>query len=325
MGRMPPSIRPMYAVLVRDLPADDDRWGYEFKWDGVRAIAHVAEEEVRVLSRNDKDITGTYPELTGLPELTGRPAVLDGEIVALRDGRPDFGLLQSRMHVQRPTERLLRSIPVEYYVFDLLYLDERLLIGEPYTDRRALLDGLSLSGQHVQTPPWFHGAGRQVLAVSLANGLEGVIAKRLESRYQPGRRSRDWLKIKNVRHQEVVIGGWKPGRGRRSDLIGSLLLGVGDDRHNGRGLEYVGHVGTGFTDAALRDLAATLRPLARESSPFATEVPREDARDAHWVEPLLVGEVAYTERTADGRLRHPSWRGLRPDKQPDEVQVEKSQ
>ncbi|MCW2899111.1 MAG: hypothetical protein JWO67_1376 [Streptosporangiaceae bacterium] len=318
MGEFPRLIRPMLAVLAPELPAEDDRFGFEFKWDGVRAIAYVQGTRWRLLSRNDKDITASYPELAELSELAGRPVVLDGEIVAIRGGRPDFGLLQSRMHVQRPTDQLIRTVPVEYYVFDVLYLGDELLINRPYTGRRAELQGLELAGAHVQTPPWFRGGGPQVLEVSVESGLEGVIAKRLESRYQPGRRSRDWQKVKNVRHQEVVIGGWKPGGGRRADMIGSLLVGVNTDR----GLEYVGHIGTGFTEAMLRDLAARLRPLARESSPFDTEVPREHARHADWTQPELVGEVAYTERTSDGRLRHPSWRGLRPDKRPEEVRLE---
>jgi bifunctional non-homologous end joining protein LigD len=319
MGELPRLIRPMLAMRANELPRDDDQWAYEFKWDGVRGISYVDEGRVRVLSRSDRDITLTYPELAELGALTDRPAVFDGEIVALRDGRPDFGALQSRMHVQRPTERLLAAVPVEYYVFDVLYLDDRMLIDEPYERRRAALDDLAPAGRHIRTSPWFVGCGQDVLAASVANGLEGVIAKRLDSGYQPGKRSRAWLKVKNVRHQEVVIGGWKPGAGRRAGAIGSLLLGVNNDRHDGRGLEFVGHVGTGFTDAMLRDLAVRLRPLERPTSPFAGEVPREFARHAHWVEPLLVGEVAYGELTTEGRLRHPTWRGLRPDKDPGEV------
>jgi bifunctional non-homologous end joining protein LigD len=166
-------------------------------------------------------------------------------------------------------------------------------------------------------PQWFRGGGRQALAASLERGLEGVLAKRLESRYHPGKRSRDWLKVKNVRHQEVLVGGWRPGKGRR-EMIGSLLAGVPGDR----GLEYTGNVGTGFTEAMLDDLAARLRRLERESSPFDTEVPPIHARDAHWVRPELVGEVAYSERTADGMLRHPSRRGPRTDKRPEEVRRE---
>jgi bifunctional non-homologous end joining protein LigD len=318
MGDLPRLIRPMLAVLARELPADDDRWGYELKWDGVRAIAYVEDKRVRLLSRNDRDITGSYPEVTELAELTDRPVVLDGELVALRDGQPDFGLLQSRMHVQRPSERLQQDTPVEYYLFDVLHLDDPSLLDQPYMHRRAVLDDLALAGRHIQTPPWFRGDGRNVLAASVDLGLEGVIAKRLESRYHPGKRTGDWLKIKNVRHQEVVVGGWKPGKGRRDDMIGSLLVGIPGDR----GLEFAGKVGTGFDNAMLRDLAARLRPVECDSSPFATEVPRIHARDAHWVRPEFVGEVAYTERTSDGMLRHPSWRGLRTDKRPEDVREE---
>jgi len=175
-----------------------------------------------------------------------------------------------------------------------------------------------LSGPAWQTTPWFRGGGRQVLAASVQQGLEGIVAKRLDSPYQPGRRSEAWIKVKNLRTQEVVIGGWKPGQGRRADTIGSLLLGVRtDDR-----LVYAGHVGTGFTDAALRDLADRLAPLRQRTSPFADELPRPDARDAVWVAPSLVGEVEFGEWTRDRRLRHPSWRGLRPDKEPAEVRRE---
>lgn len=313
-----PLIRPMKAVLATELPADDEHWGYEYKWDGVRAVTYVSDGHVRALSRNDLDITGSYPELAELAELTGRPVVLDGEIVALRDGRPDFGLLQSRMHVRRPSEQLLSTTPVEYYVFDIMHLDDRSLLDLPYVARRAVLDDLALDGRNVRTPPWFWDHGRNILEASLERGLEGVMAKRLFSRYHPGRRTGDWLKIKHVRHQEVVIGGWRPGKGRRADLIGSLLVGVPGDR----GLEYAGNVGTGFTHAMLRDLETMLRPLERETSPFGTKVPRSHALDAHWVRPELVGEVTYTERTGDGMLRHPSWRGLRPDKSPGDVHIE---
>jgi bifunctional non-homologous end joining protein LigD len=313
-----PLIRPMMAVPAPEPPADDDRWGYEFKWDGVRAITYVSGGRVRAMSRGDRDVTASYPELSELAELTPGPVVLDGELVALHDGRPDFGRLQARMHVRRPAERLVRAIPVEYFVFDVLRLRDRSLLTAPYTERRAVLADLALSGRRVRTPPWFAGGGPDVLAASIGHGLEGVLAKRLASRYLPGRRSTDWLKIKNVRHQEVVIGGWRPGKGRRAELIGSLLIGIPGDR----GLEYAGNVGTGFTHATLRDLAAILGPLEVVHSPFVDEVPRDHARDAHWVRPALVGEVEYAERTADGMLRHPSWRGLRADKDPADVHIE---
>jgi bifunctional non-homologous end joining protein LigD len=258
----------------------------------------------------------SYPELAVLGGMAGggEPVILDGEIVALRDGRPDFGLLQSRMHVQRPVPRLVRSVPVLYYVFDLLHQGERSLLPEPYTTRREALAGLALDEDPVRTPPWWRGSGAAVLAASVAQGLEGVVGKPLTSRYLPGRRG-PWIKVKNVRHQEVVVAGWTPGRGRRADLIGSLVLGI----HEDHGLVYVGNVGTGFTEAMLRDLGARLGRLRRDTSPFDTAVPREVERNACWTEPDLVGEVEFTGWTADGVLRHPSWRGLRPDKRPEQV------
>ncbi|MDQ1706527.1 MAG: bifunctional non-ous end joining protein LigD, partial [Frankiaceae bacterium] len=205
--------------------------------------------------------------------------------------------------------------PITYLVFDVLHLDGRSLLGRPYAERRDMLESLGLSGASWQTPPHFVGGGQAVLAASKEQGLEGVIAKRLDSRYYAGRRSDCWLKLKNLRTQEVVIGGWKPGEGRRKGAIGSLLLGVpGPD-----GLEYVGHVGTGFTDKMLRDLETQLATMSRDDSPFVKAIPRPFAKDAQWVEPLLVGEVAFTEWTREGRLRHPAWRGLRPDKNAAEV------
>jgi bifunctional non-homologous end joining protein LigD len=316
---MPTLIRPMLAVLREELPRDDGAWGYEFKWDGVRAVVYVDGGRPRVLSRNDRDVTGSYPELRAMAESLGSTQViLDGEIVAMDEaGRPSFGALQNRMHVTDAAQvrRLATQTPATFLAFDVLYLNGRSLLTEPYTERRRLLESLTLAGPSWQTPPSFVGGGEAVFAASKQQGLEGVIAKRLDSRYYAGKRSDCWLKLKNIRTQEVVIGGWKPGEGRRQGAIGSLLLGVsGPD-----GLDYVGHVGTGFTDKMLRDLEADLAPLARDEPPFAAAVPRPHAKDARWVEPRLVGEVAFTEWTRDGRLRHPAWRGLRPDKSPDEV------
>jgi bifunctional non-homologous end joining protein LigD len=304
----------MMAVLKHELPADDGAYGWELKWDGVRAVAYVENGRVRLMSRNDKDMARSYPELAALGEMLDEPVILDGEIVALRDGRPDFGLLQSRMHVQRPTAALRAAAPVLYYVFDVLHLGDQSLLPEPYTERRAVLDGLGLDRDPVRTPPWWRGRGQDVRAAGIELGLEGVVGKPLNSRYHPGRRG-PWIKVKNVRHQEVIVAGWTPGGGRRTDMIGSLVLGVHDDH----GLRYVGNVGTGFTEAALADLAETLRPLVRDTNPFDTTVPAAVERTAHWVHPELVGEVAYAEWTGDGYLRHPSWRGLRPDKEPEQV------
>jgi bifunctional non-homologous end joining protein LigD len=282
-------------------------------------VVYVHGGRPRVLSRNDRDVTGSYPELRAMAEALGsREVVLDGEIVAFDDvGRRSFGTWQSRLHVtdSASVRRLSASTPVTYLVFDVLHLDGRSLLDAPYSERRDLLEALALSGPSWQTPPWFRGGGDAVLAASKQQGLEGVIAKRLDSRYHAGKRSDCWLKVKNLRTQEVVIGGWKPGEGRRKGAIGSLLLGVpGTD-----GLDYVGHVGTGFSDRALRDLEQDLAPLATDDSPFAVAVPRPHAKDAQWVEPRLVGEVVFGEWTREGRLRHPVWRGLRPDKEPTEV------
>jgi bifunctional non-homologous end joining protein LigD len=191
------------------------------------------------------------------------------------------------------------------------------LLAVPYTGRRARLEDLGLDQDPVRTPPWYRGGAADIRAVSLAHGLEGIVGKPLDSRYYPGTR-REWIKVKNLRHQEVIIGGWKPGRGRREDMIGSLLVGV----YDGHQLRYAGHVGTGFTETMLAGLMRQLRPLRRDTSPFGTPVPAPDARTAHWVEPRLAGEVAFTEWTDQMILRHPSWRGLRAGKNPGEVQRE---
>jgi bifunctional non-homologous end joining protein LigD len=317
MGGMPRLIKPMLASLRHGLPHDDDRYGWEFKWDGVRAIAYVSGGSVRLVSRSGKDMTASYPELAVLAGRTGGPVILDGEIVALRAGRPDFGLLQSRMHVRHPPGRLLLDAPVQLYVFDLLHRGEESLLAVPYTGRRARLQDLGLDEDPVRTPPWYPGGAADIWAVSLAHGLEGVVGKPLASRYYPGAR-RDWIKVKNVRHQEVIVGGWTPGHGRRADVIGSLLVGV----YDGHRLRYAGHVGTGFTQGMLADLMRQLRPLRRDTSPFDTAVPADHARTVHWVEPRLVGEVAFTEWTEEMVLRHPSWRGLRIDKNPGEIHRE---
>ena len=317
MADMPRLIKPMLASLRHEFPADEEDYGWELKWDGLRAVAYVSGGAVRLVSRNEKEMAGSYPELAVLAGRVGAPVILDGEIVALHDERPDFGLLQSRMHVLRPDDTLVADVPVHYNVFDVLYQGQDVLTGRPYTERRARLEDLGLDSGPFRTPPWHRGGGDKVLAESITKGLEGVVGKPLSSAYHPGQR-RDWIKIKNVKQQEVIICGWAPGEGRRADLIGSLLLGV----YDGDRLRYVGHVGTGFTDAMLADLAEQLRPLGRETSPFGTKIPSQAARDAHWTEPSLVGEVSFAEWTSDGILRQPSWRGLRIDKEPAEVHRE---
>jgi bifunctional non-homologous end joining protein LigD len=305
-------------------PEDDAAWGYEFKWDGVRAVAAVHGGVASLSSRKGTDITVRYPEVVRSPAgLAGHDVVVDGEIVAMdASGRPDFGALQNRMHRTGPeVPRMAAEKPVTFLVFDLLSCDGENLSGLPYAERRTRLDALGLTGQRWVTTPWFRGTGdgvgARVHAASQENGLEGIVAKRLASTYRPGLRSPDWRKIKNIRTQSVVVGGWRPGQGRRAGGIGSLLVGVPDDE--GR-LVYVGHVGTGFSDQDLRDLERMF--TARATAPFDDVLPREATRDAHWIEPDLVGEVAYAVWTAEGRLRHPVWRGVRDDLEPDDVVVE---
>ncbi|MEV4709331.1 non-homologous end-joining DNA ligase [Actinoplanes sp. NPDC049316] len=310
---LPESIAPMLATLGE--PSAEPGQAIEYKWDGIRCVAFVEGGGVRLQTRNGNDVTAAYPELAGLPELTGdRPVVLDGEIVALDPaGRPSFAQLQQRMHVADPAPALVAAVPVGYYVFDLLHLGGVSTMPLPYAERRDLLAGLALSSAAVRVPPHFVGADPQaIMTAAQAQGLEGIVVKRLASAYQPGRRSPSWIKVPVSATQEVVIIGWKPGQGRRAGTIGSLLTAVAAP--DGR-LSFAGGVGTGFTHEMLTHLQDVLRPYARRTAP-APGIPREFARGAHWVEPLFVGEVAYRNWTPDGRLRHPSWRGLRPDKTP---------
>jgi bifunctional non-homologous end joining protein LigD len=312
--------RPMLASAGR-LPTGVG-WAFEFKWDGVRAIVRIdasVAPRVSALSRNDREIGGSYPELETLVESAGgRRLTLDGEIVAADPaGRPDFGRLQQRMHVQRPTPSLIRQTPVSFFVFDVLDVDGEPLTDLPYEQRRDRLESLDLARPPtIDVPPSFRDvAGEDLLEVARTQGLEGVVAKRLSSRYLPGRRSSDWVKVPLWKTIEVVIGGWQPGAGSRDGALGSMLLGMYDDDR----LMYVGHVGTGFTQATLRQLGAALAPLGRDDSPFANEVPRSLARKARWVEPQLVGDVMFRSWTHEHRLRHSTWRGLRSDRDAEDV------
>ncbi|MBH0779506.1 non-homologous end-joining DNA ligase [Nocardia sp. NEAU-351] len=296
------------------LPSDDDRWAYEMKFDGIRAICYV-EESLRLLSRNGNDITVAWPELAQLAPAEPHH-VLDGEIVVFdHRGRPSFESLQPRMHQRHPGEinAMAAAAPATYVVFDLLHIGARPLVDLPYEQRRALLERIDPRGPHLRLSPRLHGHGADLLAESARLGLEGLIGKRLDGPYLPGRRSPLWTKIKNVDHQEGVIVGWKPGAGNRIGRIGSLVLAVTDAAGD---LVYIGNVGTGFSRATLADLQARLAPLHRESAPLGKppHIP-----GVIWVEPRLVGEVAFSEWTRDGILRHPTWRGLRPDKTPAQV------
>lgn len=317
---MPFPVAPMMAS-PGEPPRDAARWGLELKWDGVRAISYVSPDGVRATGRRGTEVTGHYPELAGLADLLpGRQVILDGEVVAFdATGRPSFELLQRRMHVARPDRHVLREVPVRYVVFDLLFLDGHILYELPYADRRELLEALELTAGAIEAPAHLRAADAEqvveLLELTREQHLEGLVAKRLDSPYRPGRRVDHWRKVKNLHTQEVVIGGWKPGKGRRAGGVGSLLLGV----YEGGRLCFVGHVGTGFTDQMLDEMAALLRPLETPTSPYDDDVPREFTRGAHWVWPRLVGEVEYASWTAERRLRAPSWRGLRDDKTPADV------
>jgi len=316
---LPGAMRPMLAVTGPE-PRDLGNWALEMKWDGVRALAYIERGQVRLMSRTERDITVTYPELARLGAATShKQLLLDGEIVVFgAGGWPEFEALQPRMHISSASQAALLAgqTPVTYLVFDLLQLDGRPLLDLEYTRRRALLEELALAGPYWQTPPWFPGSDfAAVQAVSVEHGMEGVVAKRLDSRYVPGVRTDSWRKIKNVRTQEAVVAGYKPGKGNRTGQVGSLLIGVND----ASGLVYAGHVGTGFTDQTLRMLGDRLRPLRRPDSPFDGPVPPEHARPAVWVEPRLVIEVGFDRWTRAGRMRAPVYRGLRDDIDPAQV------
>jgi bifunctional non-homologous end joining protein LigD len=313
---MPEKLTPMLAKAVTKLPKKDDEWGYEIKWDGIRALAFLDGGRVQFVNRNGRDTTKQYPELRELGKEAGpEQMILDGEIVAFdENGRPSFERLQSRMHLASDSavRRRMKDIPAAYMIFDLLYYDGHSTMSLPYEERRELLDKLELKGPTWRTPAYHRGDGAGLLAATRQNGLEGVIAKKLDSSYEPGRRNNCWLKIKNVQKQEVVVGGWMPGEGRRADSIGSLVVGY----YDGDRLVYAGNVGTGFKEEDLVRLQRLLQPLKRKSSPFEGRQPKKGAQFA---EPALVAEVEYLEWTRAGTLRAPSFKGLRDDMDPKSV------
>lgn len=334
---------PMLATkgTTADLDPDDD-WAYEMKWDGIRAVAGVSGGQVALVSRNGNDLTTAYPELQELAGLVGEGAVLDGEIVALdASGRPDFGRLQQRMNLTRRREidAIAGKVPVHYMVFDALRLpaaaadgdggvdrdgdgdgggdDVRQLMRSPYSERREAMFDAVAEGEHIHLPVAHTGTLSEAIDTSRELRLEGIVAKKTDGRYLPGKRSRGWVKIKHEAHQEVVVIGWRAGGGSRQGAIGSLLLAVNDDG----ALHYAGRVGTGFSAEQLQEAQTRLARLTRKTPPVQ-DVPAADRRDATWVSPKLVGEVRFSEVTSEGRLRHPVWRGWRPDKEAGDVHWE---
>ncbi|MEV0713255.1 non-homologous end-joining DNA ligase [Asanoa sp. NPDC050611] len=311
-------IEPMLAV-PGEIPTAPG-WAYEFKWDGVRTVAYTdARGGIRLRSRNDLDVTASYPELGVVADLVGRRrVVLDGEIVTFdKRGVSSFSALQRRMHVVSPSPALISGTPVVYGVFDVLFLDEP-LTSRPWHERRAVLEDLGIDEQPILVAPYFETDPDAVMATARERGLEGVVSKRVDGTYHPGRRSPVWLKTPFIQTTEVVVVGWKPGAGRRAGTIGSLVLGAYDEQDK---LAYCGGVGTGFTDDMLDELLALLGPLETDRSPLAYEIPTADRRGVRWVRPRVVGEVVFRSVTPEGRLRHPAWRGLRPDRRPREARL----
>lgn len=303
-------------------PGNPDGWAFEMKWDGMRAVAAVAEGDCQLYSRNRKQVTRSFPEIAAAvaAAVGEHQATIDGEIVApeAASGAPSFSRLQRRMHVRVPSAQLIRDVPVLYMIFDLLALDGHATTALPYRQRRELLAQLDIARPPIQLSPYWTDIEPEALSAAAAeNGLEGLVAKRLDSTYQPGERSRNWIKMPFRKTTEAVIAGWLPGNGPFANAFGSLILGAHDSA--GR-LVHIGNVGTGWKIAERRSLRTRLDKLARPDTPFDVPPPRAIAVLAHWVEPELVADIEYREATPEG-LRHPSWRGIRIDKSPDEIEV----
>ena len=316
--RMKDQQRPTVADLSPMLTTDGSvqrltkgQWAFEGKWDGYRLLVEADHGKLALRSRRGRDVTGEYPQLQALAaDLADHHVILDGEAVALDEsGVPSFREMQNRA----------RSTRLEFWAFDILFLDGRSLLRAKYSDRRRVLEALA-DGDRLIVPPVIDAdTGSEALETARKKRWEGVVAKKRDSTYQPGRRSSSWIKDKLWNTQEVVIGGWRQGEGGRTSGIGSLMLGVPGPGGVAGGLQFVGRVGTGFTEKELAALKETLEPLHTDESPFVTRLPTQDAKGVTFVRPELVGEVRYSERTSDNRLRQPSWRGLRDDKTPGEV------
>jgi bifunctional non-homologous end joining protein LigD len=316
---MPAAIHPMLATLV-DKPFDDNEWLFEIKWDGYRAVAFIEDGKVKLVSRNQNDLTREYPELKDLAQnVRARTAILDGEIVALdSEGRASFSLMQQRTGFREPGRRGARnaSIPILYYAFDLLYLDGYSLFKVDLEKRKELLAGILVSGDSIRYSDHHIGQGTALYEAAAAKQLEGIVAKRRRSCYIE-KRSREWLKMKITQQQECVIGGYTDPKGSR-EHFGSVILGLYDEQ---RQLIHVGQAGSGFTEASHANMWQRLQRLKSSSNPFHGEV--QTGRGMHWVKPEMVAEIKFTEwthETADGglKMRAPVYEGLRFDKSPQE-------
>ena len=322
-----PNLKPMMATLVQDA-FDDENWIFEPKWDGVRALAICQRDATALLSRNQNDITATYPEFAKLHDrLVCNDAIVDGEIVAMQAGRPSFERLQSRINLQneRDIERISQEIPATFIAFDLLYMDGKSLVNEPVERRKELLDDLVVTTDHVQVSPYTECDGINLFETAKAMNLEGIVGKKLGYPYKPGKRVREWVKVKTIYEADVVVGGWTPGEGSRSSTFGALLVGAYEDGE----LRFTGSVGTGFSEKRLAKVLPQLQALQTDECPFVVD-PRKTGgsrfgkpiKNPRWAKPVLVAVVEFRELTSVGKLRAPSFKGLRTDKDPEDCLFE---
>ncbi|TWG92326.1 bifunctional non-homologous end joining protein LigD [Nocardioides sp. J9] len=313
-----PDLLPMLASPGKHVPPGEV-WRHEVKWDGVRALTRVADGVVTMTSRNGNRITAAWPELAVAPDV-GDDTVVDGEIIALNErGVPDFRVLADRMHVRKAATvaRLAERVPATFMVFDLLRLGGEDLCGLPLEERRRRLGDLDLSRAGWQVPPEYDD-GAMLLEATRAQGLEGIVSKRVDSTYRPGQRTQHWLKFAHRHRGSFVVGGWRPQTGS-TDRLGALLVG----EPTADGLLYRGRVGSGIGPKQARTLAGVLEPLASSTNPFADEVPRVDAKGTYWVEPVVVVDID-THGAGYARLRQPSYQGVRSDLTPDDLFQEPS-
>jgi bifunctional non-homologous end joining protein LigD len=310
---MPSRLEPMLAT-IGDHPFSDPNWLFEIKWDGVRALAWIDSGALTIRARSGAEITGRYPELASLPAaISARQAILDGEIAAIdAHGRSDFGLLQERMHVRAPAENLISRVPVVFFAFDLLYCDGYDLRRSPLIERKQLLQRLLHTSDRFRFSDHQLERGKEIFEVARDNGLEGIVAKRIDSPYV-SERSTSWLKLKITKTLDAVVGGWTAARTSAIPL-GALLLGL----YQGKKLRFIGHVGTGFDGKKLEELSSELKKLASPSCPF--DVVPETNEKPSWVSPTLVARVKFSGWTQENSLRHPVFIALREDVRPADCQ-----
>ena len=303
-------------LAVSGDPPEGSMWAREFKWDGVRAAIRLEDGSCTIISRNGHTLSPSFPDICkGLLELTGRRCILDGEIVAPHPatGVPDFGRLQHRLGA-RPTPQRLATIPTQIFVFDVTWIDDRSVMALEYLQRRELLESLGLGSPIVRTPPYFRSEPARMLKVAATAQVEGIISKRTDSRYRSGRHP-TWVKHPIRRTTEGIVLAALPSRAHR-DTFGALALGAHDQHGQ---LVYIGAVGTGFSDRARRAIRSALDGIARNSSPLPGLAPKDIEAQAYWVDPIIVADIRYREFA--GVLRHASFRGIRPDRDPTEVTI----